>query len=190
MRAMTSPAVIGVFGMLINKGTFFFRMTLRAGVLERKFFKQFLAGSSVRFMAIRAEDLLLRNRMMARHRKFRLHLMVAALTHVFHLLLPDGKIGACMNFMAFEAGNIILRMGANIPVVQPEICRGGMAFQAYEGLGWRRQLFEIYQGLMVTRCQLAGLRVNLHLLGSQTFDGQTAGAMAGLAVDKRQAGLR
>lgn len=42
MRTVATPAVLGVVGMLINKGAFFVRMALRAEVLDREFLKQFL----------------------------------------------------------------------------------------------------------------------------------------------------
>ena len=58
-----------------------------------------------------------------------------------------------MNIMAVETGHLVYGMCSGIPVMQVESGICSVAFKAYEGLGWGRQIFQIYQSLEIA-CNL------------------------------------
>ena len=121
MRAMATGAFLGIVGVLIEERALFIRMALGTDLLHTCFFELVFIYTAVRFMAVRAEDLLFMYRMMAWHGKLCLDFLMALFAHIFHLRPPDGEIRPHVDVMTIEAGHVIDRMYSGIPVVKIKI---------------------------------------------------------------------
>jgi hypothetical protein len=64
-----------------------------------------------------------------------------------------------------------------------------MAFQADEGLGPGRKIFDLDEGFVIARGLLSLLRVHGDFLRGNPFNGETPGPVARFAVNQRHTGL-
>lgn len=82
VRSMAISAVIHIIPVLEKKGAFLIAVALHARVLHRGLSQELFSRGSVRIMAVRAEDLLFRHRMVARQRELSPRLLVTFGAHL------------------------------------------------------------------------------------------------------------
>lgn len=178
MRTMATGAILGIFSVLIKERAFLISMALSTDFLHRCLSEQIIIGSAVRLMTVRAEDLLLVYGVVARQGKFGPDFLMAAFAHIIHLRPPYREIRPHVDIVAFEAGNIVDSMGSCIPVMEIEIRRCSMTFEADKRLGRFGEVFQVDQSLIVAGCLLTLLRILRNFRGSKTLNRNTSRPMA------------
>lgn len=88
MGRVAGPAVLHRICMFENKRPSFFGMALCAGFLDVLLAEHFAARCPVGVMAAYAEDPFFVNGVVARQRKFSLHVLVAIFAHADHVFEP------------------------------------------------------------------------------------------------------
>lgn len=120
MRSMTSPAILGQIGVLIEKGAFFFGMTLRAGRFHGVLPQVFVGAAAMGIMAIGAKHFFFRYGVVVRERKSSFYIRVASVAHFSHVPGPYFKVMARVDRVTIGARHFCDIMRTRVPVMQIE----------------------------------------------------------------------
>ena len=130
MGGMTVGAILGDIPMLEDKRPLFFHMTAGTGLLWGIPLEQFILGRAVGVVAVDAGHLLFPQGMMRHEAVLGLHLGMAGIAELGHLVATNLLPGPLMEFVTVEAADVVNCMGTGIPVGHGRYGGCGMAFKA------------------------------------------------------------
>ena len=118
MGLMAVHAVVGDIAMLIDERPLLFHVAAGTRLIGGTPLEEFILQRAMHVMAVGADQFLFPDGMVRRQGILRLHLRVAPITEIGHLL-PAHLLGRpLVQFVAISAADVVQGMGAGVPVRQ------------------------------------------------------------------------